>query len=434
MEMHECKIRNNVLSWHQYKPEFAISPLCSTGNSKDTKMRIGIYYHADMEKNTGGGVVFQETLIEEISRFGTRHEVFLIGPTIPSEPPAGMRFIHLNEPRPSRLAKALTGLKRVITNSVLSDEYFSEPGLLDRAAHEYQIDLLWFIALETEKVVTIPYIATVWDLAHKIYPYFPEVSFTAWPWGARERHFRNLLPRAACIITGTKAGKEEIVKFYQVPEQNVEVVPFPTPHFALSPPVTDAQHAEIARMPENYLFYPAQFWPHKNHVGLLIALKLLRDKFGLDFAIVFTGSNKGNLGYIQKTAKELGLAEKVFFPGFVATDTLCNLYRNAFALVYPTFFGPDNLPPLEAFALGCPVIASNVSGAEEQLGNAALLFDPKNPEQMALKIKELYDSPATRNELIRRGHERALRWTAAEYVERMFHIIDDFEPMRRCWE
>ncbi|MEI6704002.1 MAG: glycosyltransferase family 1 protein, partial [Deltaproteobacteria bacterium] len=255
-----------------------------------------------------------------------------------------------------------------------------------------------------------------------------------WTWGARERHFKNLLPRAARIITGTGAGKEEIIKYYQVPENLVQVVPFPTPQFALSPPVTEEQQAGESQIPENYLFYPAQFWPHKNHVGLLLALKILRDKFGLNFNLVFTGSDKGNLGYVQKMVKELGLEDKVTFLGFVETDFLRELYRRAFALVFPTFLGPDNLPPLEAFALGCPVIASNVEGAEEQLGSAALLFDPKNPEEMALRIKELHDSPAIRDELIRLGHERALSWTAKDYVERMLQIIDDFAPIRRCWE
>lgn len=396
-------------------------------------MRIGIYYHADIDRRTGGGVVFQETLIDEIRRFETRHELVLFSPAVPTEPPAGMRFIQLDERRPDRWRKALTGLKRVITNTFLPDEDFAKPSPLERAAREHQIDLLWFVALETERVVTIPYMATVWDLSHRPHPYFPEVSFSGWPWGARERHFRDLLPRAARIITGTEVGKEEIVRYYQVPEQLVHVVPFPTPQFALDSPVAAKQLPEMAQVPDNYLFYPAQFWPHKNHAGLLLTLKILRDTYGLDFNLVFTGSDKGNLDYIKEMTAELGLADKIHFFGFVDTEFLRELYRQAFALVYPTFFGPDNLPPLEAFALGCPVIASNLPGAEEQLGNAALLFDPKDAEQMARRIKELHAAPAMRQELIRLGHERALRWTAADYVAQVFRIIDDFEPFRRCW-
>ena len=78
------------------------------------------------------------------------------------------------------------------------------------------------------------------------------------------------------------------------------------------------------------------------------------------------------------------------------------LYTNAFSLVYPSFFGPENMPPLEAFALGCPVIASEVSGAKEQLGNAAILFDPRDENDLARKIKLLYNNKKYRKMLINR--------------------------------
>ncbi len=119
--------------------------------------------------------------------------------------------------------------------------------------------------------------------------------------------------------------------------------------------------------------------------------------------------------------------------GFVDKDRIVALYKNAFALVYPTFFGPDNLPPLEAFALGCPVIASSVSGAQEQLGDAAILFDPKNPEEIAQKVKMLYDDPGKREELIRKGRLKAETLTMRNYVNEVLKFVDEFEPIRRCW-
>jgi glycosyltransferase involved in cell wall biosynthesis len=132
-------------------------------------------------------------------------------------------------------------------------------------------------------------------------------------------------------------------------------------------------------------------------------------------------------------AEELNLSTQVHFLGFVPREDLLSLYHNAFALTYLTFFGPENLPPLEAFALGCPVIASNVSGAQEQLGNAALLVDPKDPNQIALAIKSLHEDISLRYTLIQRGLERAHRWTGKDYVKGVFSILDEFEPIRRCW-
>ena len=400
-------------------------------------MRIGIYYHAQLFGSTGGGAVFQESIIAEIRKIDFHHEIYLFSPVEPGYPLETLgeiRFIKLDSGMPELMRKASKVFHRV-TNAALEklfDREVAVSGPLENAVREHRIDLLWFISTSTEKV-TIPYMATVWDLAHRVHPYFPEVSVTDWKWMDRERHYRELLPRAACVLTGTETGKEEIIRFYQLPDHLVQVVPFPTPQFALDHPTPGETPADHDDLPKKFLFYPAQFWPHKNHVGLLLAMKILREKYGLDFNLVLTGSDQGNLGYVREKAEDLRLADRVTFQGFVDTDVLRRLYRRAFALVYPTFFGPDNLPPLEAFALGCPVIASHVAGADEQLGSAALLFNPKDPGEMAQRVKDLHDSPSRREEMITLGRERALRWTAANYVERVFGIIDDFEPIRRCW-
>ncbi|MCA2845074.1 MAG: glycosyltransferase, partial [Microcystis sp. M074S1] len=99
-----------------------------------------------------------------------------------------------------------------------------------------------------------------------------------------------------------------------------------------------------------------------------------------------------------------------------------------------TFFGPDNLPPLEAMSLGCPVIASNVSGAREQLGDAALIVDQRNAQAIANAIKLLFDDPILRNNLIERGLVRANQWKVEDYAGELFKLIDDFKTVRRCWD
>ena len=91
----------------------------------------------------------------------------------------------------------------------------------------------------------------------------------------------------------------------------------------------------------------------------------------------------------------------------MSQNELIALYKDAFALIFLSFFGPDNLPPLEAFGLGCPVIASNVSGSQEQLSDYAILVDPHNENQVAHAIKTLYEKPEIRKDLIKRGYERA---------------------------
>jgi Glycosyl transferases group 1 len=148
---------------------------------------------------------------------------------------------------------------------------------------------------------------------------------------------------------------------------------------------------------------------------------------------VLTGSDTGNLAHVMKQAVELGLSGQVFFPGFVPRDDLNALYRDSIALVFPSYFGPDNFPPLEAFALGVPVVAANVSGAEEQIGQAALLFDPSDPSDIASKIKDLCHKPGLRKQMIAKGREIAKVRTPEAYIATLCSFLDNFERIRRCW-
>jgi glycosyltransferase involved in cell wall biosynthesis len=278
-----------------------------------------------------------------------------------------------------------------------------------------------------------PYITTIWDLQHKLQSHFPEVSKDG-EWDRREEFHLKMLNRAASIITGTETGKAEIERFYQIPAERIKVIPMFAPQLRSTPDCIDRDVMTKYQLPDRYLFYPAQFWPHKNHIGLLLAIKCLEEKYHLEVPLVLVGADKGNESYVKSMVKELNLSERVYFLGFVPLQDMAALYCNAFAMTFVTFFGPDNLPPLEAMALGCPTIASNVSGAKEQLGDAALLVDPKQPQEIAAAIHSLFKDDTLRQKKIELGLKRANRWNAKDYMRAIFIAIDDFEVIRRCWK
>ena len=303
---------------------------------------------------------------------------------------------------------------------------------LEQVARDNQIEFMWFVGAEGIQV-DVPYCAIVWDLQHRLQPWFPEVSANG-QWNHREAFYSSFLRRAALIITGTAAGRGEVEKFYGVSSERIKILPHPTPRFALSAEsVTDNSVLARYGLSPGYLFYPAQFWPHKNHTNLLRAVAHLRDRHELSFEVVLVGSDKGNQQHVRDLANHLGLERQVHFLGFVPQKDLVTLYQNALALTYQSFFGPENLPPLEAFALGCPVIAASVAGAEEQLGDAAILVDPKNIEEIADAIRTLYNDRSFSAELVRRGRERASARTANQFVRGVFSFLDDFENIRHCW-
>lgn len=295
-----------------------------------------------------------------------------------------------------------------------------------------RIHFLVHLAPCTGPSPAIPFATTVWDLHHRVSPWFPEVS-RGREWDQREAGYASLR-QATFIYTGTQQGREEIASFFQIPRERIKVLPFATPGFALkaagAPPALDL--LKRFDLPPDYVFYPAQFWPHKNHVLILEACRIVRDKSGWEVGAVFVGADKGNIGHLRDYAARLGLENCTRFLGFVEQSELIELYHGAHCLAFPTFFGPDNLPPLEAFALGCPVVASDVPGAREQLENAAIFVSPVDEGSFADAILSLRDSD-TRKRLVSAGKIRASKHTWDQYAKGVLASLDEFSPVRRAW-
>jgi glycosyltransferase involved in cell wall biosynthesis len=401
-------------------------------------MRVGVYL-SEYLPAAGGKHTYEHEVFRCLVKLAaeSKHKFVLWG--FNDEPPKGlwspsMEYVSLRFPSGQTLnSKPGRGLIRFAQKVHRRLTKWRDGKRYERLIRESGIEFVWNVGNVTSLTMDLPYITVVFDLQHRLQCYFPEVSM-AGEWRKREERLGILLRRASAIITGTEAGKAEIEHFYQVPAERIRVLPHPTPQFALEATEGDSQHV-LAKynLPRGYLFYPAQFWPHKNHACLLHALRCLRDNHGLTLPMVFIGSDKGNQRYIRQLVEEFDLSSQVHFLGFVPQADLPLLYREALALTFLSFFGPDNLPPLEAFALGCPVIAAEVSGAREQLGEAALLVDPKDANQVALAVKSIHDNASLRQSLIQRGRAQIAGRTGENYVRGVFSILDEFEPIRRCW-
>lgn len=324
---------------------------------------------------------------------------------------------------PGIVARAYDAVFRVPCNKPWDERVYAREGI------QFLIRLVpWHVM-----TMNLPFGAVLWDLQHRNNPWFPEVGSST-EWEGREANYSRLLRRASIIYTSTVQGRREIMTYYQVPAERIEVLPFPTPAFALAAADTP-KNPEVLRklgVPAHYLFYPAQFWPHKNHVAVLEACRLIRGETGWDLGVVFVGSEKGNRSYVESYARRLGLEKYTRFLAFVEQADLVQLYKSAFCLAYATFCGPDNLPPLEAFALGCPVVASSVPGAEEQLETAALLFPPADEQALARAVLSLRE-PALREHLITAGRAHAARHSWDEYAGGIIRSLNDFAKIRRAW-
>lgn len=396
-------------------------------------MRVGVFVGA-MGATEGGGNTLRSSILNALQEGSNRHEFIIFRSSSSAKIRNSTSFPLIEGARKAisrhtRLGPLMWGVQSALRNlgSKRPEQSFE-----DRCLHETKVDAVWFLR-PAASPVAVPYVTTVWDLEHRKQPWFPEVSVTGWDWNSREKMYRALLPRAARILTGTQAGKEEVVAFYAVNPNNVRVVPHPAADEFRNVKTQrggDVRHKY--NLSNSFIVYPAQFWPHKNHINLLLALQLVNKKAKRPLDLVLTGSDKGNLDHVQKTINALELRERVHIVGFVPVTDIAGLYREAIAMVYPSLFGPDNLPPLEAFAMGCPVAASHIDGAADQLGDAALFFNPVDPASIAEAI-QMIQIDALRETLLKRGYELVAQRTPRIYVEQVCDIFDELEAFRRCW-
>jgi glycosyltransferase involved in cell wall biosynthesis len=263
-----------------------------------------------------------------------------------------------------------------------------------------------------------PAIGTIHDLMHRYEPSFPEVSAGA-KFQRRERHYKRMCSAAQAILVDSQTGKRHVVESYDVPAARVEPLPFVAPRYVLE----GADDDGALSLPAKYLFYPAQFWMHKNHERLLRSLADAKRQ-APDIALVLAGSKKNNYARVQALIAELQLQDNVVILGYVENARMGSLYRKARALVMPTFFGPTNIPPLEAFACGCPLAVSNIYGMREQVGDAGLFFDPKSVPEITSAILRLWNDDALCDELSRRSALAAARWGMREFSTRLLEIVD----------
>jgi glycosyltransferase involved in cell wall biosynthesis len=300
-----------------------------------------------------------------------------------------------------------------------------------------KIDLVYFLSPSAwaRDLEELNYITTVWDLCHRDDPEFPEVRWSR-AFEGRERHYQAVLPRATAIFVDSEFGRKNVVQRYGINSERVYIMPFQgasgTRKFVGSSLSINVQ--EKYKLEGPYVFYPAQFWAHKNHVYILEGIAALERNHKIRIGAIFSGGDKGNQGYVETYARELGLEDLVRFAGFVPNEEITELYRQSLALVMPSYFGPTNLPPLEAFELGIPVLYSDKDGLRDQVGDAALLLDLKKPESLADHLKNLLDDSRLRARLISAGRKRLQYFEAMDRVSVLSAVLEDFRWRRLCWE
>ena len=268
-----------------------------------------------------------------------------------------------------------------------------------------------------------PYIMTVHDFQEK---YFPEY-FTI-----KERVIRYIINKFSIkycthIITESRYVKKDIINFYNYDPIKISVLPSPPPMAFMDMKYSKRKLNFIKKkykLPDCYIFYPAQYWYHKNHIKLLEAFKLISNKYNKLY-LVLTGSKENNYKNIIRKIEELGLKENVIQLGYIEYADLPGLYKMSRMLIMPTLFESISMPIYEAFMLKVPVCCSNVVSIPEQVGDAGLLFNPENPCDIAEKALALLDDEILGKELAEKGYSKVKDYNHKSYATKLKKIIND---------
>jgi glycosyltransferase involved in cell wall biosynthesis len=251
----------------------------------------------------------------------------------------------------------------------------------------------------------IPSIYQPHDLQHLHLPEF----FSSWQRQRRERIYRTYSERAEAVVAMTSWGRRDFIENHGLAEGKVWVVPGASvlPEYPAPTPADLEGMRERLSLPDAFLLYPAQPWPHKNHERLLAALALIRERTQSTIPLVCPGAPAGEFDRVRDRSRELGLEQTIVFPGFVSPKELRGLYELATALVFPSRFEGWGLPVCEAFSADLPVASSSATGLPDLVGDAGLIFDPESNEQIADAVQRIWTDEGLRRTLAERGRERS---------------------------
>lgn len=271
-----------------------------------------------------------------------------------------------------------------------------------------------------------PYIVTIHDMSSLLFAGAGDGEGGAWRRQYRVFRFRRSLLRAERVIAVSKSTERDVADLMRIPEERMrQIYSAPDPrflehsHWAESgSPAYEAWEEERRRTLERYqigypfLLYAGSVSPRKNVPRLVEAFAVLRGELEnhpqyQDLRLIIIGDEMWKHPQVRRMVIQTRMEPFVRFFGFVPFETLRVFYSAATAFVFPSLYEGFGMPPLEAMAMGAPVVCSGTSALPEVVGDAAVLVNPENVFDIARGIREVLAEERLREELIARGHRQA---------------------------
>ena len=264
----------------------------------------------------------------------------------------------------------------------------------------------------------VPQVVTVHDITPLLFP-------SLHPHTSELIFFRHFLPRTLrrshAIITVSQSTKRNIIDFYNLPDAKIHVI-YEGYDRETFHPYQDTLAVTKTYGLEHYIHYAGNMLPHKNVAKLIQAFRLIAPK--IPHRLVLQGRRDSEYAaQLETLIKELDLEGRVVLLGYVLRSHLPYLYSGASVFVTVSLSEGFGLPPLEAMACGTPVVASKTSSLPEVVGDAGILVDPNNTEQIAQALLEVIEHPELRGDLSRKAVRRAALFSWSKTAKQTLEVL-----------
>jgi len=282
---------------------------------------------------------------------------------------------------------------------------------------KYKIDLFLstdsFMSLSTK----VPTCLVMHDLAFEHYPeHFVLAQRLYW------KHFSPLYAKKATrLATVSTFSKEDIVKHYGINPDNIDVI-YNGAHDEYRP-LTDAERDDVKKKYADgceYFVFAGALHPRKNIVNLVKAFIAFKKRQPTNMKLVIVGRLAWKYEEVEQLRLEMPFKEDVKWVGYMNVDELSLVIGGAYALVYASLFEGFGIPILEALQCDVPAIVSHTSSMPEVAGDAALLVDPNDVDDIANKMHMLYKDESLRKRLIENARKQRTKFSWDGSADRLW--------------